>query len=90
MKVALAALAGLSLAVGLSACDQQRAERVAASYSSSTKPAERPLPLPTAVAPVVGTDAVPVEEEYEVRAASSITPANLQAKLSELEQELRR
>jgi len=89
VNLGLPALVGLSLALGLSGCNEQRAERVAASYSSSTKPSGNPLPLPRAATPAVGTDAVPVEEEYEVRAASSITPSNLQAKLSELEQELR-
>jgi hypothetical protein len=31
---------------------------------------------------------VPAEEDYEVRAASAITEANVQAKLTELEREL--
>ncbi|HKO49358.1 MAG TPA: hypothetical protein VJV79_16615, partial [Polyangiaceae bacterium] len=59
-------------------------QRVAASYSSVTKASERPPQKP-----FVGLAAVPAEEDYEVRATSSITDANLLDKLAELERELR-
>ena len=90
MKRALAVLLVWTAPLSLAACKEERSERVAASYSSVTRATERPLPTrrePQAVA--VGSDAVPVEEDYEARAASSITEANLPAKLAELERELR-
>ena len=78
------------------ACKEQRSERIAASYRTVSKASGRPLPSrePLAVSGgsakmAVGTDAVPVEEDYEARAASSITEANFAAKLAELERELR-
>jgi hypothetical protein len=80
----------VALALLSAACKEERSERVAASYSTVSKATERPVPtrrVPQAVA--VGTDAVPVEEDYEARATSSITDANLAAKLAELERELR-
>jgi hypothetical protein len=36
----------------------------------------------------VGIDAIPTEEDYEERAASAITEANLTSKLAELEKEM--
>jgi hypothetical protein len=81
---------GLLLTAALvgAAC-KERSERMAASYSTVSKPTERPLKARQPQAIAVGVDAVPVEEDYEVRAASSITEANLAAKLAELERELR-
>jgi len=79
----------LALALVSAACKQERSERVAASYSTVSKATERPLPTRERQAVAVGIDAVPVEEDYEARAASSITDANLAAKLAELERELR-
>ena len=81
---------GLLLAAALvSVACQERSERMAASYSTVSKATERPLPTRAPQAVAVGIDAVPVEEDYEVRAASSITEANLAAKLAELEREQR-
>jgi hypothetical protein len=82
----------LAVAVGLLpavvACKSSRSERVAASYSSVTKPTYQPPPAPRPPEKlIVGIDSIPTEEEYEVRAASTITDANLPAKLSELERE---
>jgi hypothetical protein len=72
------AIAGLALsALALAGCKHDRAEAIAASYSSVTKP------IPIAVA------LIPVEEEYEARAAVEITKANLAEQVSALEQELR-
>jgi hypothetical protein len=80
----------LALALGVPACNSERSERVAASYSSAAKRTERPFPKPArAQQSPIGIDAVPVEEEYEARAASTITEDNLTAKLAEIEQELR-
>lgn len=78
----------LGLALASSACKEERSERVAASYSSAAQRTERPLPVPQPQKLTVGLDAVPAEEDYEVRATSAITEANLQAKLAELEHEL--
>jgi hypothetical protein len=78
----------LALALVSAAC-KERSERVAASYSTVTKATERPLPTRQPQAVAVGIDAVPVEEDYEVRAAASITEANLAEKLAELEREQR-
>jgi len=86
-------LATLLLAFALgsnSACNSERSHRVAASYSSSAKRTERPFPAPRhPQEPRSGIDAVPAEEDYEARAASHITEANLKTKLAEIEQELR-
>lgn len=82
-------VASLGALLATSACSKDRSERVAASYSSVTKPASstppRPPPSP---APSVGLDAIPVEEDYEERAASTISADNLQARLVELEKEM--
>jgi hypothetical protein len=80
----------LAAALLSAACKQERSERLAASYSTVSKATERPLPTRAPQTVVVGIDAVPVEEDYEERAAWSITAANLAAKLAELERELRR
>ncbi len=90
MTRALQALFALALALP-TACKEKRPERVAASYSSVTKPSEQPAAPPRSRPPdklVVGIESIPVEESYEERAATSITEANLQAKVSELEKEL--
>ena len=71
------------------ACNGSRSERVAASYSTVTKPTERSLPGDEPRRATSAIEAIPVEEDYEVRAAASITEANLAAKLLELERELR-
>jgi len=89
MKRQLGLILLLALALVSVACKEERSKRVAASYSSVTKATERPLPTREPQAVSVGVNAVPVEEDYEVRAASSITEANLAAKLAELERELR-
>ena len=89
MKLPLGAIALLVAALVSAACKQERSERVAASYSTVSKATERPLPTRVPQTVAVGVDAVPVEEDYEARAASSITEANLAAKLAELERELR-
>ena len=93
MKRALTTMSSASvafaLAIALTACREERTERVAASYSSSTKPTERPPAKREPQKLTVGVEAVPVEEDYELRAASDITEANLKAKLAELELELR-
>jgi len=88
--VVRAALAGgLAMALALAGCREERAQRVAASYSSSTKPSPA-APAPPAPRKVtVGVEAVPVEEDYEARAAATISAANLAAKSAELERELR-
>jgi hypothetical protein len=64
-------------ALSLSACKHDRAKAIAASYSSVTKP----IPI------AIGT--IPVEEQYEARAAVEITSANLLEQVSALEKELR-
>ena len=90
MKQKLAVMVALALALVSGACKkEERRERVAASYSSVSKATERPMPTREPPTAAVGTDGVPVEEDYEVRAAASITEANLAAKLAELERELR-
>ena len=78
-------LALVTLAMG---CKHDRTERVAASYSSVTKPTFHPVPKATAEPVPVGTDSVPTEEEYEERAANTITEANLKAQLTALEHEM--
>lgn len=87
MKRQLQVAAVLGLALAVSACKGERSERVAASYSSAAKATERPLGQrePPSAARL---DAVPAEEDYEVQAAASISEANLQAKVAELEREL--
>jgi hypothetical protein len=85
VQVMAAALALVVLATG---CKHDRTERVAASYSSVTKPTFHPVPKVAAEPVTVGTDSVPTEEEYEERAASTITEANLEAQLSVLEHEM--
>jgi len=84
--ISMGVLAAALLSVG---CKEDRAERVAASYSTVTKATERPLAMREPPKAPEGVDAVPVEEDYEARADSSITEANFKAKLAELEQELR-
>ncbi len=96
MKRALRFACNASLVMALVAgCKEKRAERVAESYSTATKPSDplsappRPRPGPRAPEKVaVGIDSVPVEESYEEHAAASISDANLRAKLTELEKEL--
>lgn len=69
-------------------CKEKRSERVAASYSSATRPTHPPLPRRALARDPVGLDAIPIEEDYEERAAVSITAANLASKLAELEKEM--
>jgi hypothetical protein len=92
-RLALVALAGLALLGLVAGCKERRAERLAESYSDEAKPSGQASaaarPGPRAPAPVtVGIDSIPVEESYEERAASTITEATLQAKVTELEKEL--
>jgi hypothetical protein len=71
-------------------CKQSRSERVAASYSSVSKPTILPVP-PAVRAPqkaTVGIEAIPTEEDYEERALATINEANLIRKLAELEKEM--
>jgi hypothetical protein len=68
---------------------KDRNERVAASYSSVSKPTLSPRPVRVPEKKVaVGIDAIPTEEDYEERAATAINDANLVRKLTELEQEM--
>ncbi|HEY0465740.1 MAG TPA: hypothetical protein VGC79_16115 [Polyangiaceae bacterium] len=80
----------LGVALATTACKEERSHRVAASYSSAAQRTERPFraPAPPQQA-ALGMEAIPTEEDYEVRAAQAISDANLQAKLAELERELR-
>lgn len=84
------ALVGLSacLVCLVCSCREDRSERVAASYSSVSKPTFLPQPARPAEKATVGVDAIPTEEDYEERAATTITDANLAAKLTELEKEM--
>jgi hypothetical protein len=74
--------------VAVSGCKDNRTERVAASYSSVSKPTLLPGPVRVTEKTAVGVDAIPTEEDYEERAATSITEANLARKLAELEKEM--
>ncbi|HYQ43922.1 MAG TPA: hypothetical protein VER11_18200 [Polyangiaceae bacterium] len=90
MKFELSTALLLGFALGTSACNSERSQRVAASYSSAAERTERPFPTThRRQEPPTGIEAVPTEEDYEARAASSITETNLKEKLAELEQELR-
>jgi hypothetical protein len=82
------ALPLLVLACLTSGCKEDRSERVAASYSSVSKPTVLPKPTRAPAKAPVGLDAIPTEEDYEERAASTITAANLARKLAELEKEM--
>ena len=89
MKTAVALLYWGAVAGIVCGCKEQRGERVAASYSSVTQPNDlstAPAGLPEKM--LVGVDTIPTEEDYEERAASSITAANLPSKLAELEKEM--
>ncbi|HYQ27933.1 MAG TPA: hypothetical protein VER04_11965 [Polyangiaceae bacterium] len=87
MKHARAWLCFLTLACLAWGC-KGRSERVEASYSSATRPSYLPAPERAVQKVPVGIDAIPTEEEYEERAASDISSANLERKLSELEKEM--
>jgi len=89
MKRRLAFIALLAAALFSAGCKQERSERLAASYSTVSKATERPLQTGEPQKVTGGSSLVPVEEDYEARAASSITEANLTSKLAELERELR-
>jgi len=89
MKRRLPVVALLGFALAFSACKEERSERVAASYNSAAQRTERPLPVPPPQKVTIGLDAIPTEEDYEARAAATITEANLQVKLAELELESR-
>lgn len=69
-------------------CKEERSQRVAASYSSVTRPSHERAPQRAPAAPALGLDAIPTEEEYEERAAATITATNLVSKLTELEKEM--
>jgi hypothetical protein len=88
MMRAVAVLALLAAALFAAGCKQERSQRVAASYSTVSKATERPLPAREPPKLTSGISAVPVEEDYEARAASTITEANLNSELAELEREL--
>lgn len=81
--VALACVCGLA-----GGCQEERSQRVAASYSSVTRPTHSAVPQRAPAQAPVGTDAIPAEEDYEERAAVNITEANLLSKLTELEKEM--
>lgn len=82
-------IASSALLIALSACSKDRSERVAASYSSATQPVSSSAPrVPSPQALGVGLDAIPIEEDYEQRAASTIDASNLKARLAELEKEM--
>lgn len=88
MKRGVLGVGVLGAVLASTACKEERSERVAASYSTWVQRTERALPKPQPQKLTVGQDAIPAEEDYEVRAASTITEANLQTKLAELEHEL--
>ena len=70
-------------------CNEERSHRVAASYSSVTRPTHpSSVHQRTPVQAPVGLDAIPTEEDYEERAAANIAEANLVSKLTELEKEM--
>ena len=70
-------------------CKEERTHRVAASYSSVTRPTyPSSVPQRTPAQAPVGLDAIPTEEDFEERAAANITEANLVSKLTELEKEM--
>lgn len=66
-------------------CKQDRAQRVAASFSSVSQPAQRRRFTSPARPPDPG---MPVEEDYEDQARSSITAENVRTKLLEFEAEM--
>lgn len=80
----LTLVACFGLVLSSSACKRDRAQAVAASYSSVTKPTPFVAPPLSAI----GMAAIPVQEEYEERAQADITPENLSAKVAEIEKEL--
>jgi hypothetical protein len=69
-------------------CKDDRSERIAASYSSVSKPTVLPRPARAPQKAALGIDAIPTEEDYEERAEATINDANLVRKLSELEKEM--
>jgi hypothetical protein len=71
-----------------SGCKEKRNERVAASYSSATRPTYSSVPPRAPAQAPVGLDAIPAEEDYEERAAANINATNLVSKLTELEKEV--
>jgi hypothetical protein len=70
-------------ALELAGCKHDRAQAIAASYSSVTRP------IPIAPLSAIAIASIPVEEEYEVRSAMAISNANLAEQVSALEKELR-
>ena len=76
--------AAVCVAFGAAGCKHDKAQAVAASYSSVTKPA----PIVAAPLSAQGTAAIPVEEEYEERSATAITEANLTAQIAAIETEI--
>ncbi len=53
-----------------------------------TKPTYREPPKRDPQRALVGVDGIPTEEEYEDRASTTITEANVAAQLAELEKEM--
>ena len=86
MKRLLIVIAAVVLLV--QACKSERSQRVAASYSSVTKPVYREPPHRDSQQAQVGIEGIPTEEEYEDRAATTISEGNVAAKLAELEKEM--
>lgn|GEM_PF-1314083 len=86
LAIGVIGLACLCLGGG---CKEERSHRVAASYSSVTRPTDpSSLPPRTPARAPVGLDAIPTEEDYEERAATNITDANWVSKLTEFEKEM--
>ncbi len=84
LSVAALLAASFGLILGAGGCKRDRAQAVAASYSSVTKP----TPIIAAPLSATGIAAIPVEEEYEERSSTSITPQNLSAQVTEIEKEI--
>ena len=87
-RPALAALWLASALIASVGCKHDRPKRVAASYSSVTKPSALRLPQRAPERAPVGIDSIPTEEEYEERAEKTITEANALQQLSLLEKEM--
>ncbi|MEP7051805.1 MAG: hypothetical protein ABJB12_15685 [Pseudomonadota bacterium] len=77
-------VACFGLLLSASGCKHDRAQAVAASYSSITKP----TPFVAAPLSATGIAAIPVEEEYEERSRITIAPGNLSVELAQIEKEL--
>jgi len=89
MKRGLFVVLLVGCGVSVTACREQRSQRVAASYSSAAKRTEHAFPAPSPQKPTLGIDAVPAEEDYQAHAAATIDDTNLEKELSAVERELR-